>query len=179
MRGHSRLLTVSEVGYSAALSAAIYPIPKLTVQVRLSSLFTGNLAAAGQAAGQDPRRPPGECRLHRLRLYDLRRIRRRSHHPRSIRVGSDQASRQSDPFTWFVNTAVARTNIVTMPGPSLMTATMPDGRASRRLGAKLGATGTNDLVADRTGIDNAQRPLPRSRTDLNGSGRPRWYLRIR
>src|ERR1700748_3848726 len=66
-----------------------------------------------------------------------------------------------------------------MPGPSLMTATMPDGRASRRLGAKLGTTGTNDLVADRTGIDNAQRPLPRSRTDLNGSGRPRWYLRIR
>jgi hypothetical protein len=39
-----------------------------------------------------------------------------------------------------------------------MTATMPDGMALRRLGAKLGATGTNDLVADRTGMDNAQRP---------------------
>ena len=37
MRGHSRLLTVSEVGCSAALSAAICPIPKLIVRVRFSS----------------------------------------------------------------------------------------------------------------------------------------------
>ena len=36
MRGHSRLLTVSEVGCSRALSAAICPIPKL-VRVRFPS----------------------------------------------------------------------------------------------------------------------------------------------
>jgi hypothetical protein len=37
MKGHSRLLTVSEVGCSAALSATICPIPKLIVRVRFPS----------------------------------------------------------------------------------------------------------------------------------------------
>ena len=68
----ARLLTVSEVGCSAALSAATCPIPKLTVEVRFSGLFTEDLAAAGRVAGQDRRRFPRKVSPPRLPHYDLR-----------------------------------------------------------------------------------------------------------
>jgi hypothetical protein len=61
-------------------------------------------------------------------------------------------------------------------GQELRTFLKPLAVAAARLG--LGATRMNNLRMLRTRLDNAQRPLPRSRTDLNGSGRPRWYLRI-
>jgi hypothetical protein len=47
------------------------------------------------------------------------------------------------------------------------------------VGATLGATRMNNLRMIRTRPDNRGETSPRSRTDLNGSGRPRGYLRIR
>jgi hypothetical protein len=47
------------------------------------------------------------------------------------------------------------------------------------LGAALGATGTNDFGYLRTYANSEHGPIPRSRTVLNGSGRPHWNLRIR
>ena len=108
--GASRLLTVSEVGCSAALSAAIYPIPKLTVQVRLSSLLLGTW-------------PPLAKQPDKILVGLLGSVASTDFasticeefgagHIIRVPVGWDliRPAGKSDPFTWFVNTAVARTN---------------------------------------------------------------------
>ena len=50
---------------------------------------------------------------------------------------------------------------------------------SPALGVRLGATRMNNLRMIRTRLDNRKGTSPRSRTDLNGAGRPHRNLRIR
>jgi hypothetical protein len=67
------------------------------------------------------------------------------------------------------------------PSPAMcggVTGQIPRSRGND-LGAALGATGTNDFGFLRTYANSEHGPIPRSRTVLNGSGRPHWNLRIR
>jgi len=127
------------------------------------SLVTGDLAAAGEAVGEDLRKLPGEYRLHRLPRCDRRRIQRRSRHPRSSPVGSDQARRQRRP------TRQARKCRRIEPGRSLPCPVhrswwQPCQCCARCQGAlrRLRDAGTNNLMASLTRMDNPQRPRPRS-----------------
>jgi len=155
-RGQSWLLRVFEVGCSATSSAAIYPIPKLTVQLMKIGLASEGMRVEMRVASLAPAvgvfTPAGTCpgRLRRHCVigyadpgqnpsavgFGSRRVRGRGRRQGSSTVGAPAQA------PWW------------RPGPKRR-------GASRRAwpGATLGATETNDFSALRTSLDSRQERI--------------------